>query len=346
MKKYWLVGAVLCGLLTFSFLTPSASACIGADGKPVEGTDGEATNCVSAESEIPNPDSWSVNPSTLDFGMLSEVGRSYTASFTIKNSTERDMAYTVSAIKYDGDVADENKLASSWLAFVGGVTYYQVPTLSDKTVNVRVIVPADAKPGSQYAQIKVVDGEEKFQLIEVRMMIGGKDAKFGGKLSTSFISPLGVSDQVSAKAIVKNEGNAGFQATYKLRGKNAFGGMEWKQLVEETAEVAPGKEVEFSNSGEALGFGVYNVEQEISYVNENGEMVSAVNSRTVINLPIWLIIVAGVVIVAIIVLIVFLAIRGKKKEEEEEEEEAKEAAKARKSKKNTKVDIEIDEKDK
>ena len=342
MKKYWLVGAILCGLLSFSFLSVPANARIGADGKPVEGKDGEVTNCV-AEKEIPNPDNWSVKPNTLDFGMLSEVGRSYTATFTINNTTEGDMAYTVSAIKYDGDVAEENKLASSWLAFVGGVTYYQVPALSNKTVNVRVIVPADAKPGSQYAQIKVVDSEEKSQLIEVRMMIGGEDAKFGGNLGTSFISPLGISDQVSAKAVVKNEGNAGFQATYKLRGKNAFGGMDWKQLVEKTAEVAPGKEVEFTESGEALGFGVYNVEQEISYVNENGEMVSAVNSRTVINLPIWLIIVVGVVIVAIVALIVFLAVRSKKKEEEEEE--AKEAAKARKSKKNTKVDIEIDEKD-
>ncbi len=345
MKKYWLVGAVLCGLLSFSFLNYSASACIGPDGKPVEGTDGAVTNCGSVEEgEVSNPDYWEVDPETLDFGMLSEVGRSYTASFEINNSTEGDLEFTVAANKYDGDdIADENKLASGWLAFVGGVTYYKVPALSKKTVNVRVIVPADAKAGTQYALIKITGSDEKVQYVNVRMTVGGEDAKFGGAISSSFISPFGLSDKVSAKATVKNSGNAGFEAKYVLRGKSAFGNADWKVLDEDAAEVAPSKEVTFesSDTDEALGYGIFQVEQKITYVNDKGEMVEAGNSRTVINMPMWLLIVIGVVILLIIGLIVFLAVRSKKKEEEEQE--AEEAEKAKKSKKNTQVDIEIDE---
>ena len=346
MKKYWLVGAVLCGLLSFSFLTASVSACIGPDGNPVEGTDGAKTNCITvSEEEEPIETTgaeWSVDPSSLNFGMLSEVGRSYTNTFKIINNTEQELGFTVAAAKYEGDVADENKLASGWIAFVGGVTYYKVPANGEKVVNVRVIVPADAQSGSQYAQIKVSkEDSEEYELVDVRMTIGGDEAKFGGGLGMSFISPIGISDKVSAKAVVKNDGNSGFEASYVLRGKSAFGIAEWTTLVEESAEVAPGKEATFENSGDALGYGIFSVEQVVTYVNDKGEMVSATNSRTVVNIPLWLVIVVVVVIVLIIALIIFLAIRSKKKEEAEEE--AKEAAKARASKKNNDVDIEIDE---
>ena len=344
MKKYWLVGAILCGLLSFSFLSVPTSACIGPDGNPVEGTDGAKTNCVTAAEEEPietTGASWNLDPDNINFGMLSEVGRSYTSSFKIKNNSDKEIEITIAASKYDGDVADENKQASSWLAFVGGVTYYKVPANGEKTVNVRVIVPADAPSGSQYAQIKVTDGDDVYELVDVRMTIGGDEAKFGGGLGLSFISPIGISDKVNAKATVKNEGNAGFEAKYVLRGKSAFGIAEWKTLIEDSAEVAPGKEVDFSNSGDVLGYGVFSVEQEITYVNEKGEVVSAVNSRTVVNIPLWLVIVVAAVIVLIIALIIFLAIRSKKKEEKEQE--AEEAEKAKKSKKNTNVDIEIDE---
>ena len=344
MKKYWLMGAILCGLLSFSFLNYSASACIGPDGKPVEGMDGATTNCGSYEEPEISLGSWRVSPESLDFGMLGEIGRSYTSSFEIINGTEGELEFTVSANKYEGeDISDENKQASSWLAFVGGVTYYKVPALSKKTVNVRVIVPADAKAGTQYALIKIDGSDERTEMINVRMTVGGEDAKFGGAISGSFISPFGLTDKISATAKVKNSGNAGFEAKYVLRGKSAFGNADWKTLAESAAEVAPGKEVTFesADSDEALGFGVFQVEQKITYVNDKGEMVEAGNSRTVINVPIWLVIVAGVVVLLIIGLIVFLAIRSKKKEEEEQE--AEEAEKAKKSKKNTKVDLEIDE---
>lgn len=345
MKKYWLMGAILCGLLSFSFLSYSATACIGPDGKPIEGTDGATTNCIAAEGEGEvGIGSWTISPDTLDFGMLSEVGRSYTSSFEINNGTESELEFTVSANKYEGDdIADENKQASSWLAFVGGVTYYKVPALSKKTVNVRVIVPADAKAGTQYALIKIDGSDERTEMISVRMTVGGEDAKFGGNISGSLISPFGFTDKISASAKVKNSGNAGFEAKYVLRGKSVFGNAEWKTLAESAAEVAPGKEVTFesSDSNETMGFGIFQVEQKITYVNEKGEMVEAGNARTVINVPVWLIIVIAVVILIIIGLIVFLAIRSKKKEEEEQD--AEEAEKAKKSKKNTKVDIEIDE---
>ena len=374
MKKTLLVGLALCSLLNVGIIASTASACIGPDGKPVEGTDGDVTNCVTAAEEAP-VDPFIVSTESIDFGYMSELGRSYTQTFTITNNREGAVAVKVSPEKPEVEgLKDENKLGADWMVVVGGVKYFEIPANTSKTVGLRVVVPSDAKPGSQYVKLIVENttANETYE-IDVRMTVATEGLAFGGEVAGSSARPLGLDEKLNANMTVKNGGNAGFEAEYSVRAKSKFAAETdgWKEnIYTKKAEVYPGAEVKFevpSDEVEKLGFGLYTVEQKVVYVNAKGEKIEEVSTRTVLNLPIWALIVAGVVILlAILIPIIVKAVKKKKSDDdeedddEEEEEEhpkkakkaakkaaksAKKAAKPAKAKKEKKVDFELDEED-
>lgn len=346
MKKTITVGLVLCALLNLAIISVPASACIGPDGKPVEGTDGSVTNCVTITEE-PELDPFIVDVSKIDFGYFSEVGRTYTQTFTIENNSDQTVAIKLSADKpEDEGLADENKLGTEWIAFVGGVKYFEIAPKSSKTIGVRAVVPADAKVGSQYAIITVENTTlNETHEIKVSMTVATEGLAFGGKVAKSDVTAFSLDDKVHASAVVKNEGNAGFEAKYSVRAVAKFGSnlTEWTDIVkEETAMVYPNSEKTFTVSDDAatLGYGLFTVEQKVVYVNEKGEQIEEVSTRTVLNLPIWVLIVAAsVVVLAIVITIIVKVVREKKygkdeedwdDEEGEEEDHPKKAKKAAK----------------
>lgn len=341
MKRTWLVGLALCGLASFATVAP-AFACIGPDGKPVEGTDGLVTNCGGGvvEEPVTAKDAMELSTDTIDYGYFSEVGRTYTQTFTITNKSSETIAVKVSANKPEIEgMKDDSKLAADWIAFVGGIRYFEIAANSSKTIGMRVVVPADAKYGSQYATIKVENTTgEKTEEIAVRMTVATEGVAFGGEVAKNYVQPVGLDDRIHAGITVKNSGNAGFAAVYSVRVTPRFGLEEWKDVVvEETEEVYPDSETEFTVPEDApvAGFGMYTVEQKIVYVNSNGEQIEEVSTRTMLNLPIWAVAVAGGVIFAIIVLIIVLSIV-KKAKANKEEEKPKNAIKEKKFKKDKK----------
>lgn len=376
MKKSLLVGLALCSLLNIGIIASTASACIGPDGQPVQDTDGNVTNCVTVEE--PQVDPFVVSTESIDFGYMSELGRSYTQTFTITNNAAEAVAVKVSPTKPEAEgLKDENKLGADWMVVVGGVKFFEIPANSSKTVGLRVVVPSDAKPGSQYVKLIVENttANETYE-IDVRMTVATEGLAFGGEVAGSGARALGLDEKLAADMTVKNGGNAGFEAEYSVRAKSKFAAETdgWKEnIYTKKAEVYPGSEVKFevpSDEVEKLGFGLYTVEQKVIYVNAKGEKIEEVSTRTVLNLPIWALIVAGVVILlAILIPIIVKAVKKKKSsnddeedyddEEDEEEEQPKKAKKAAKkatksakkvekpakAKKAKKVDFELGEED-
>ncbi len=369
MKKTWMVGLVLCALFNFGFLAQSTSACIGADGKPIESVDGDVTNCVElggVEEEQEVVKLFEVSETEIDFGFFTELGRSYTKTFVIKNNSSEPIAVRLSAIEpeYEG-LKDENKVGAGWIAFVGGIKYFEIPANTVKTVGIRAVVPVDAKAGSQYAQIKVENvTAEQTHMIDVRMGVSGDDFAFGGGVETSNVAPVNLSDNVHANVTVKNSGNAGFMAKYNVRVTPKFGLENWKTIVDgEQAEVYPGSKHDFSvgDDAEAIGYGLFTVEQKIVYVNDKGEQIEEAYTRTVLNMPWWALIVLGGLIVLIILVTIIVKVvrrkkhgdddsddefeddseeeKPKKKAKKEEKEKAKKEKKAKKAAKGAKVEF-------
>ena len=351
MKKTLLVGLALCALLNVGIIAASANACIGPDGKAIEGTDCEGAPVEQA------PEPFVMSTEEIDFGYFSEVGRSYTQTFALTNNTDGIVAVKVSPTKPEVEgLSDENKLGADWMVIVGGVKYFEIPAKSTKTVGLRVTVPADAKPGSQYVKLIIENttANETYE-IDARMTVATEGLAFGGEVAKSEAAPLNLDEKLRASMTVKNTGNAGFVAEYSVRAKSKFASNteDWKEnIYKATAEVYPGSGHKFEvPSGEVdkLGYGLYTVEQKVIYVNAKGEKIEEVSTRTVLNLPMWLIfVVGGVILLAIIITIVVKVVKKKKSNndeyDDEEEGDEEEEEKPRKAKKSKKADKKADKK--
>ena len=291
MKSVWTkVGAVaLAGVVIANAFIPYAFA---TDVAPVaeEKTTAEVAEFFTTESKV------------LDFGRVTEPGRSYTKAIIVKNNTAKDVIIDASTSVY-ADVAEGNQKLTEWIAFVGGITHFNIAAGASREVNIRVVVPADAPAGTQYSNVELVDANTHKEVVLAKIDIAGDDLKYSSEVADSYIEPVRLDDTLKGSATVKNTGTAGFTSTYQIRAKNFFGGMDWEVIKQTEEEVFPGKQVEFS-CDDKLGFGVYSIEQRVTFANAEGRMVESLLSRTVINLPWWSLAIAGGVLFLIILIAV------------------------------------------
>lgn len=299
MKNVWTkVGAVaLAGVVIANAFIPYAFAtdvAPAAEGQETAAT--EAAEFFTTDSKV------------LDFGRITELGRSYTKAITVKNNTANDVIIDASTSVYS-NVEQGNQKLTEWIAFVGGITHFNVAAGASREVNVRVVVPADAPAGTQYSNVELVDANAHKEIVLAKIDIAGADLKYGSEVADPYIEPVRLDDALKGRVTVKNTGTAGFTSTYQIRAKNFFGGMDWEVIKQTEEEVFPGKQVEFS-CDEQLGFGVYSIEQRVTFANAEGRMVESLLSRTVINLPWWSIAIAGGVLF-LIILITIVAKRRK-----------------------------------
>ena len=291
MKSVWTkVGAVaLAGVVIANAFIPYAFA---TDVAPVaeEKTTAEVAEFFTTESKV------------LDFGRVTEPGRSYTKAIIVKNNTAKDVIIDASTSVY-ADVAEGNQKLTEWIAFVGGITHFNIAAGASREVNIRVVVPADAPAGTQYSNVELVDANTHKEVVLAKIDIAGDDLKYSSEVADSYIEPVRLDDTLKGSVTVKNTGTAGFTSTYQIRAKNFFGGMDWEVIKQTEEEVFPGKQVEFS-CDDKLGFGVYSIEQRVTFANAEGRMVESLLSRTVINLPWWSLAIAGGVLFLIILIAV------------------------------------------
>lgn len=310
MKKIF---AIVAALAVAGLIAVPVSACIGPDGKPVEGKDGVQANCSEATERTDKIlDHFSVD-NALDFGRVTELDRSYTKQLTISNNTANDVIIDATVEAYM-EADGKSRELSDWIAFVGGVSHFSVAKGATYSLSVRAAVPSDAISGSQYALIKLTDSNNYTAEVVARLDVSGDKLEYNSEVSGAWIDPVHLDENLNANATVKNTGTAGFASTFQIKSKSFFGG-DWQVIAEESAEVLPGKEQSFKNNSK-LGFGIYNVEQRVTYVNNEGRMIESLITRTVVNLPWWSVAIAGGIILLIIIIVVIAKKKGKKRSEE------------------------------
>ena len=281
-----------------------------------------------------------VDNAVLDYGGLSELGRSYTREFTIKNDCEHSIQVSGKIDVYEGEGASASNAASEWLTFVGGENKFELGTKASKNVAMRVYVPEKATPGSYYATVTMKNesseqhDEEFGDIVDlaVRMDILGAGSQFSGALDSNYALPISFGGHVASGAKLRNTGSVGYQVSYKLERSNAFGMEDFQGLANKTAELPAGGELELKASEFTEGqYGIYKLRQTVDYVNGEGQRVESVLTQTVINLPWVAVFIAGGCLFALILLgIIVEAIKLRKiskREDKEEEEEFEEGEK-------------------
>lgn len=328
MKKVLWAGAILSIVFGLAAVTP-VQACIDpVTGEPGVGTDGQMTNCASAGEQPADQstESYTVSTEEVDFGRLTEAGRSYTKTFSVTNNTDKKLIVRGEIIKNENaDIKDDYKLASGWMTFVGGVRRFEVAANATANISVRVVLPVELAGSTQYATVRLLDEEGFERKVNVRMDVVTDDFKYGGNVGENELGFVALKETVDGSAVVKNEGTASFKAQYFVQYKNAFGLSEWKTIIDTEREVAPGTEVRFTTADDgdvAIGYGIFKVEQKIVYVNAENKKVEMALSHVVVNIPIWLLcVVGGVILLIIILVIVIKAIRRRREEDDDEEDE-------------------------
>ena len=261
----------------------------------------------------------------VDFGRLESLGSSYTSTLTLKNDGSMPLTIILSVDESERSISGEHKKCADWLAFVGGANKHVLAAGEEKTVRLRVSVPTTATTGSQYARIKasaaITDQDEIVKYADIRMAIKGEtEPEYKSELRANDVKIISLSDTLEAVAKVENIGNTGYVSHYIVQYKAGFNGTtEMTTISEQEAEIAPGETKEFSVDyldGAKIGYGIFNVVQKVTYMNAEGKSIEETRQQVVVNCPLWLVIVAGVVILGIIVAIVVLSIRGRKEKDE------------------------------
>ena len=346
-KKLWM------GIMLAVAFCANVSVAVFADEKAQTNCIGDTsgkTNCMAmpegADSDSATP--VVIENDVLNFGRIVEAGRRYSQVLKVRNASKSGTVVRVEVTAYDSDVLDgQQKKVTDWVAFGGGKRKFDLAAGAELQINVRLMVPTDVKGGTYYARIKVSD-DAGDQFVTVKADVALDGFNYAGKVASQAIGFFNFGEKATASASVKNEGTAGFTAHYEVQYKNAFGLPEWKHIAEENREVLPGAEETFEISEESgkIGYGIFTVEQKISYVNSEGRQVEAILSHAVVNLPWWGLAIGVGVIVLIIAIIVAVKTRGKKKAEAERAAAKKSTGKAgRKSKRTAEAEESEDDSD-
>lgn len=255
-----------------------------------------------------------VDSMLVDFGFASELGRSYSGKFSVKNKGTEKIVVKFTTEEYAGIAADASKAGKDWLSYVGGKNVYEIEPESSADVALRFNIPTDAEKGrTQYATIHAVVtseyGKDQSRDVVVKITTTDEKMEFGGAIENKLDS-FKLNNMVSGAAIIKNSGKIGFESKVSVRVSPAFGLEDWKDIVpEQSIDVAPGNENLYVDFNEEMPYGIYKVEQKISYVNSEGKIITATNTGRVMLCPLWIVIVLAVVIVAIIVVVVIVKIK-------------------------------------
>ena len=275
-----------------------------------------------------------ISPVRVRYGRI-EPGKVYTQTFRAINAGGAPISFelTVDPFWVENDTyrpiysepSNRTKI-TDWISFPDGTKYTLAPNDihgddDEVEIRVRVKVPLDITGGGQYAAImaNIINSGEKENVdlrariaVPVYSTISG-DVSYHGKLIDRSISGFSFDPSINATATIENSGNADFEATYKLIIESFFGDEEINKQEEVKILLPETKRIHKQSWNEAPALGVFNVTQEITYLNENGEEVVDTFKSIVVICPLWLIL----IVFLIIILIIIVAIMNSKRRKHE-----------------------------
>lgn len=274
----------------------------------------------------------SLNPSERDLEL--EPGKTYTSSvkvtnigrlaFDVKASVS---SYYVSDDNYTPDFNSESSYAKlhNWIKLEKDL--YHLEPAASAEVKFTVTVPEDAISGGQYAAIMLLSdgGEKDDSAVQVHGQlaaiiyghIDGGEIVQQGELVNHELPGFVFDRKLSITQTVKNSGNVDFRVRQTLTVRDFFSNREvvnadsidenGQMIGYNLASVLPGTSrtgiLTWSNPPL---LGLFNVTQEISFLDQEYEYTSLV-----LICPIWLLVIVIALIIALIVWIVF-KVRSKK----------------------------------
>lgn len=267
-----------------------------------------------------------ISPATLKYGLL-EPGSNYTETIRAYNVGGKSLTFDLTSEAFwvqDGtydavfsEPSNRTKL-SEWITFPDG-TEYTIEPNENVEIRIRVKVPKDAIGGGQYAAVMAnikpnnESGEASVQAqariaLQVYSTING-EITYKGALKAQSIAGFSFEPIIKTSSTIENTGNADFEAKYHLTIKSVFGGDIAHEDTQEKIVLPETTRIFEQSWGGAPALGIFNVSQEITYVNENGEQVVETYEKVTIICPLWLI----VIVAAFIVLAIVYAVVSSKK---------------------------------
>ena len=282
----------------------------------------ETVNESTSEQTEQAPNLWTP-VQKLDFGTIDGAGRSYTRTVTLSNNTSAEMGVDLAVESYKNDtLANEWKVADSWIVFVGGKTHYTIPANSNADIDVRMAIPDDVKGGTYYATVTATAGEDSVS-IPVLVTLTTDGYKVSGELiknSVQFLSHGNFGDEVIA--VVKNTGTARFCVKSTFRYANLLGLEEWTDAGSSSDCIAQGETLELKPNTNSVTrydkYGLKKVEQKVYYYNADGVLTESFLKQNVMYVPAgaeW--IGLGIVSFIAVLIIVIVIIRKKRKSGDE-----------------------------
>lgn len=271
-----------------------------------------------------------LTPGSLRYGTL-EPGSSYTETVEAHNIGGAPISFTLSVEPYwianesyestYSEPTNHTKL-TDWVSLPDGEEY----TLESQEVvkiRVRVKVPEDAVGGGQYAAVmaNVIPPESNTEAgIDAKARIALRlystvngDIIYKGNVINQSIAGFSFEPIIKSSSTLENTGNTDFEATYKLTIKPLWSDeIATGEPLSETKIILPEtKRIFEQNWEEAPALGIFQVAQEITYVNSDGLEATTTLERIVVICPLWLIL---IIIVALVLIIVAIIIARKKRQ--------------------------------
>ncbi len=182
-------------------------------------------------------------------------------------------------------------------------------------------MPSDAVGGGQYAAIMANLEQSKDQsggfAAEARIAlllhstIDG-DVTYSGCLVNHGITGFTLNSAIRTTSTLENTGNSDYEAVYRMVVEPFFGGESVYEDKQEKVIFPETTRVFEQVWGEAPSLGMFNVTQEISYLNEAGEQVTDTFRSLAVICPLWLILVVFAIVVLCFVAVV-LQVRARQK---------------------------------
>lgn len=251
-------------------------------------------------------------------------GERYKGSFNVSNpqTSDEDFNYSVSVDSYSIAGSDAGAAELSNYNMITNWIKITNPTgrLAPGTTNVvefTIDVPDDAPAGGQYATLPVTEEREasaqgdslgiveKIQMVmTIYAEVAGETLK-DGDITENNVPTFLLNNELTATAMVRNDGNVHTDAEYTLQVWPMVGDEEICTNEEEpdTSLILPGTERFHTQSCNLPVVGVFRVKQVVRIF----DTISTVE-KTIVVCPLWLLF---VVVLGIAAIIIWLVIRAK-----------------------------------